>query len=50
MIYLLLYFINGALTIFAEHMEFRMLMYVSKVLMMPLLAIYFYTETKKFST
>ncbi|MFN8237378.1 MAG: lysoplasmalogenase [Chitinophagales bacterium] len=47
MIYLLLYFINGALTIFAEHMEFRMLMYVSKVLMMPLLAIYFYTETKK---
>ncbi len=47
MIYLILYFINGALTIFAEHQEFRMLMYVSKVLMMPFLAIYFYAETKK---
>lgn len=47
MIYLILYFINGALTIFAEHQEFRMLMYVSKVLMMPFLAIYFYAESKK---
>ncbi|MBK9328846.1 MAG: lysoplasmalogenase [Sphingobacteriales bacterium] len=47
MIYLILYFINGALTIFAEHQEFRTLMYVSKALMMPLLAIYFFTETKR---
>ena len=47
MIYLILYVISGIATIIAEHTELRMLMYASKVLLMPLLALYFYQQSKQ---
>ena len=47
MIFLVLYFINAVLTVFAEQAEFRMVMYVSKVLLMPLLVLYLFSRTKK---
>ena len=47
MIYLILYVISGIATIVAEHTELRMLMYASKVLLMPLLALYFYQQSKQ---
>lgn len=46
MIYLILYLINGFVTIYAENAGYVMMMYVSKVLMMPLLALYLYSRTK----
>lgn len=48
MVYIILYLINGFLTIYAENAEYRMLMYATKVMMMPLLAFYFYRESKAF--
>lgn len=47
MLYLILYFINAVITIVAEHFEFRIGMYVSKVMLMPLMAIYFYSIVKE---
>ena len=47
MLYLILYLISGVLTIFAEHTEYRMLMYATKVMLMPLLALYFYQQSKE---
>lgn len=47
MLYLILYLISGLLTIFAEHTEYRMLMYTTKVMLMPLLALYFYHKSKE---
>lgn len=46
MIFLILYLLNGALTIFAEQTQQHLLMYVTKVLMMPLLAMYMYSKLK----
>ena len=46
MIYLVLYLISGIATIFAENAELKMLMYLSKVMLMPLLALYFYQQSK----
>lgn len=47
MIYLILYFISGFVTIYAENADLpRMVMYVSKVMLMPLLALYLYHHTK----
>lgn len=50
MIILLLYLINTIATIYAENSELRMVQYGSKVLLMPLLAIYLYSKVKNFST
>ncbi len=50
MIILLLYLINTFATIYAENTELRMVQYGSKVLLMPLLAIYLYSKVKNFST
>ena len=50
MIILLLYLINTIATIYAENTELRMVQYGSKILLMPLLAIYLYSKVKNFST
>lgn len=47
MFYIILYFLSGIVTIFAEQTEYRMLMYVTKVMLMPLLALYFYHQSKE---
>lgn len=47
MIYLILYLISGVVTILAEYAEYRTGMYVSKVLLMPLLALYCYQQSKE---
>ena len=47
MLYLILYLISGLLTILAEHTEYRMLMYGTKVMLMPLLGMYFYQQSKQ---
>lgn len=49
MVYFILYLIAGITTIFAESAEYTLLMYVSKVLLMPLLAMYYryYLHGKK---
>jgi len=46
MIFVLLYFVNAVITIVTEHFDLRIWMYVSKVMLMPLLAIFFYSRTK----
>ena len=50
MIILLLYLLNTIATIYAENTELRMVQYGSKILLMPLLAIYLYSKVKNFST
>jgi len=47
MIFLLLYFVNGCTTIIAENTNHLLLMYITKVMLMPLLAIYFYVQTRE---
>ena len=47
MVYIILYLIAGATTIYAENEEYSMLMYISKVLLMPLLALYFHYHSKR---
>jgi uncharacterized membrane protein YhhN len=46
MMYLILYLIAGAASIFAENEGYQLLMYVSKVLLMPLLALYYHFYLK----
>ncbi len=45
MIVLLLYLIDVIIHIYAEHAEFNMVKYISKIALMPLLAIYLYQKT-----
>lgn len=47
MLFLLLYFVNGCVTIIAENTNHLLLMYLSKVMLMPLLGMYFYTQTRE---
>lgn len=46
MIYQILYLLSGIATIFAEDQGYSILMYISKILLMPLLAMYFYYHAK----
>jgi len=46
MLYLILYLIAGITTVFAENEEYRLLMYISKVMLMPLLALYYHYYLK----
>lgn len=46
MAYIILYLLAGIITIYSEHFGLILLMYVSKILLMPLLALYLYTQTK----
>jgi uncharacterized membrane protein YhhN len=46
MSYLILYLIAGSITVFAENEEYRLLMYISKVMLMPLLALYYHYYLK----
>ena len=48
MLFLLLYIIDVVINIYAEHTDFRMAMYGSKFLLMPLLAFFFYIKSKEF--
>lgn len=47
MLYLILYLLNGIVTIFAGNAGYTMLMYSTKVLMMPLLVLYLYQQSGK---
>lgn len=47
MLFLLLYIIDIIINIYAEHTDFRIVMYGSKVLLMPLLAFFFYIKAKE---
>lgn len=49
MIYQVLYLLAGITTIYAEDQRATLLMYVSKVMLMPLLAMYFYYHSKNIS-
>lgn len=49
MIFLLLYIIDVIVTIYAENCELRMIQYGSKILLMPLLAMFLYSQTKNIS-
>lgn len=46
MLYLILYLIAGSITVFAESKEYQLLMYISKVMLMPLLALYYHYYLK----
>ncbi len=47
MIFLLLYIIAATVNIFSENIGMRMPMYISKILLMPLLAAFLYSKTKE---
>ena len=46
MIFLILYIIDGILNLYAEQANSQILLYATKILLMPLLAVYFYQQTK----
>ena len=46
MIYQILYLLAGIATIYSEFEDLNMLMYISKVLLMPLLMLYFYHHSR----